>query len=71
MIQELLADLNSPTLKKKAMSAVLLRNFDRFKTSELKAILQIVPQLFSTHKLDFLSSQDKEKALQIFGQIET
>lgn len=40
---------------------------NRFKNSELKAILQLVPQLFSTHKLDFTSSQDKEKALQILG----
>ncbi len=40
---------------------------NRFKTSELKAILQLVPQLFSTHKLDFTSSQDKEKALQVLG----
>lgn len=40
---------------------------NRFKTSELKAILQLVPQLFSTHKLDFTSPQDKEKALQILG----
>lgn len=40
---------------------------NRFKTSQLKAILQLIPQLFSTHKLDFTSSQDKEKALQILG----
>lgn len=40
---------------------------NRFKTSELKAILQLVPQLFSTHKLDFTSYQDKEKALQVLG----
>ncbi len=40
---------------------------NRFKTSQLKAILQLVPQLFSTHQLDFTSSQDKEKALYILG----
>ena len=40
---------------------------NRFKTSELKAVLQLIPQLFSTHKLDFTSSQDKEKALSILG----
>lgn len=40
---------------------------NRFKSSELKAILQLIPQLFSTHKLDFTSSQDQEKALQILG----
>jgi hypothetical protein len=40
---------------------------NRFKTSQLKAILQLVPQLFSTHQLDLTSSQDKEKALQILG----
>jgi len=40
---------------------------NRFKTSQLKAILQLVPQLFSTHQLDFSRSQDKEKALQILG----
>ncbi|NEO34467.1 MAG: hypothetical protein F6K36_29520 [Symploca sp. SIO3C6] len=40
---------------------------NKFKTSQLKAILQLVPQLFSTHQLDLTSSQDKEKALQILG----
>lgn len=40
---------------------------NRFKTSELKAILQLIPQLFSTHQLDFSSSLDKEKALFILG----
>ncbi|OKH32357.1 hypothetical protein NIES2119_26335 [[Phormidium ambiguum] IAM M-71] len=40
---------------------------NRFKTSELKAILQLIPQLFSTHQLDFTSSSDKEKALSILG----
>jgi hypothetical protein len=38
---------------------------NRFKTSELKAILQLIPQLFSTHQLNFSSSEDKEKALSI------
>jgi hypothetical protein len=38
---------------------------NRFKTSELKAILQLLPQLFSTHQLNFSSSQDKEKALYV------
>jgi hypothetical protein len=40
---------------------------NRFKTSELKAILQLIPQLFSTHQLNFSSPQDKEKALGILG----
>lgn len=40
---------------------------NRFKTSELKAILQLIPQLFSTHQLNFSSPQDKEKALSILG----
>ncbi|MDR9898839.1 hypothetical protein G7B40_030410 [Aetokthonos hydrillicola Thurmond2011] len=40
---------------------------NRFKTSELKAILQLIPQLFSTHKLNFSSPQDKELALSILG----
>lgn len=40
---------------------------NRFKTSELKAILQLIPQLFSTHQLNFSSPQDKEKALAILG----
>jgi hypothetical protein len=40
---------------------------NRFKTSELKAILQLIPQLFSTHQLNFSSSQDKEKALSILA----
>ncbi len=40
---------------------------NRFKASELKAILQLIPQLFSTHQLNFSSSQDKEKALAILG----
>lgn len=35
---------------------------NRFKTSQLKAILQLIPQLFSTHQLDFSRSQDKESA---------
>jgi|GEM_PF-717634 len=36
---------------------------NKFKGSELKAILQLIPQLFSTRQLDFSSSQDKEKAI--------
>lgn len=40
---------------------------NRFKTSELKAILQLIPQLFSIHQLNFSSPQDKEKALSILG----
>ncbi|MBW4628735.1 MAG: hypothetical protein KME49_25275 [Brasilonema octagenarum HA4186-MV1] len=40
---------------------------NRFKTSELKAILQLIPQLFSTHQLNFSSPQDKEKALSILA----
>ncbi len=40
---------------------------NRFKASELKAILQMLPQLFNTHQLDFSSPQDKEKALSILG----
>jgi hypothetical protein len=40
---------------------------NRFKTSELKAILQLIPQLFSTHQLNFSSPQDKEKAISILG----
>lgn len=40
---------------------------NRFKTSELKAILQLIPQLFSTHQLNFGSDQDKEKALCILA----
>ncbi|MDF5716853.1 MAG: hypothetical protein PUP93_24040 [Rhizonema sp. NSF051] len=40
---------------------------NRFKTSELKAILQLIPQLFSTHKLNFSNDQDKELALSILA----
>ena len=40
---------------------------NKFKTSELKAILQLIPQLFSTHQLNFSSSQDKEKALSVLA----
>lgn len=40
---------------------------NRFKTSELKAILQLIPQLFSTHQLNFSSPQDKEKGLSILA----
>jgi hypothetical protein len=40
---------------------------NRFKTSELKAILQLIPQLFSTHQLSFSSLQDKEIALSILA----
>ncbi|WP_017654887.1 hypothetical protein [Fortiea contorta] len=40
---------------------------NRFKTSELKAILQLIPQLFSTHQLNFNSSEDKEKALSVLA----
>jgi len=40
---------------------------NKFKTSELKAILQLIPQLFSTHQLNFSSPEDKEKALAILG----
>ena len=40
---------------------------NRFKTSELKAILQLIPQLFSTHQLNFSSPQDKELALSILA----
>ena len=36
---------------------------NRFKGSELKAILQLIPQLFSTRQFNFSSSQDKEKAI--------
>ncbi len=38
---------------------------NRFKASELKAILQLIPQLFSAHQLNFNSPQDKETALSI------
>ncbi|WP_414755624.1 hypothetical protein [Anabaena sp. CCY 9910] len=40
---------------------------NRFKASELKAILQLIPQLFSTHQLNFSSPEDKEKALAVLG----
>ncbi|NJM21772.1 MAG: hypothetical protein HC874_32035 [Richelia sp. SL_2_1] len=40
---------------------------NKFKSSELKAILQLIPQLFSTHQLNFSSSQDKEKALSVLA----
>ncbi|MDZ7962907.1 MAG: hypothetical protein RMY34_34430 [Aulosira sp. DedQUE10] len=40
---------------------------NRFKTSELKAILQLIPQLFSTHQLNFSSHQDKETALSVLA----
>lgn len=40
---------------------------NKFKASELKAILQLIPQLFSTHQLNFSSDQDKEKALSILA----
>ena len=40
---------------------------NRFKTSELKAILQLIPQLFSTHQLNFSSPQDKETALSVLA----
>ncbi len=40
---------------------------NRFKTSELKAILQLIPQLFSTHQLNFSSPPDKETALSVLA----
>lgn len=40
---------------------------NKFKSSELKAILQLIPQLFSTHQLNFSSPQDKEKALSVLA----
>ncbi len=36
---------------------------NKFKGSELKAILQLMPQLFSTRQFNFYSPQDKEKAI--------
>jgi hypothetical protein len=38
---------------------------NKFKGSELKAILQVIPQLFSTRQLNFSSPKDKEKALSL------
>ena len=40
---------------------------NKFKTSELKAVIQLIPQIFSTHQLNFNSAKDKEKALQVLG----
>ena len=40
---------------------------NRFNPSELKAILQLIPQLFSTRQLNFSSDQDKKKALSILA----
>ena len=36
---------------------------NKFKGSELKAILQLIPQVFSTRQFNFYSKQDKEKAI--------
>lgn len=36
---------------------------NRFKGSGFKAILQLIPQLFSTRQFNFYSPQDKEKAI--------
>lgn len=36
---------------------------NKFKGSELKAILQLIPQLLSTRQFNFYSPQDKEKAI--------
>ncbi|EKF04582.1 hypothetical protein FDUTEX481_01851 [Tolypothrix sp. PCC 7601] len=38
---------------------------NKFKGSELKAILQVIPQLFSIRQLNFSSPKDKEKALSV------
>lgn len=38
---------------------------NKFKGSELKAILQVIPQVFSTRQLNFSSPKDKEKALSL------
>ena len=42
---------------------------DRFKTSELKAVLQIVTQLFDTQKLSGANPKDKGKALIALGHL--
>ncbi|RUS94430.1 hypothetical protein DSM106972_093250 [Dulcicalothrix desertica PCC 7102] len=36
---------------------------NKFKGSELKAILQLIPQLFGTRQFNFYSKEDKEKAI--------
>lgn len=40
---------------------------NKFKGSELKALLQVIPQLFSIRQLNFSSPQDKEKALSLLA----
>ncbi|MBR8840927.1 MAG: hypothetical protein DSM106950_44955 [Stigonema ocellatum SAG 48.90 = DSM 106950] len=40
---------------------------NKFKGSELKAILQVIPQLFSTRQLNFASPEDKQKALSLLA----
>lgn len=40
---------------------------NKFKGSELKAILQVIPQLFSTRQLNFSSPEDKQKALSLLA----
>jgi hypothetical protein len=40
---------------------------NRFKTSELKAVLQIIAKLFDTQRLSGSSAKDKEKALRVLG----
>jgi hypothetical protein len=42
---------------------------DRFKTSELKAVLQIVTQLFDTEQLSASNPKDKGKALMALGRL--
>lgn len=41
---------------------------NEFKSSKLKAVLQLISQLLSTRSLDFDSVDDKEKALRAIGQ---
>lgn len=48
-------------------AAILWSN--KFKTSELKAILQIISKLFDTEKIDSSSSTEKEKALLALGRL--
>jgi hypothetical protein len=42
---------------------------DNFQSSKLKAILQLVSQLFSANKLDFSDPADKPKALTALGAL--
>ena len=40
---------------------------NKFKGSELKAILQVIPQLFNDRQLNFSNSRDKEKAISLLA----